>query len=319
MTPTPPLVSVVIASHNQARFLGESIESALGQTHPRVEVVVVDDGSTDQSPAIAGGYKGVRLIRQENAGVSAARNAGVAVATGDLVVFLDSDDRLPPEALATGVRELAAEPGAAFAAGRYRLIDAEGAPGRVYDWDIWGRMTTPIYDRLVRWNFIGMLAAVMFRREALPAEPFDRTLVGAEDWELFLRIARERPVRLYDAVVAEYRRYGASVSRNSALMLACSLAVLDRQRTWVRAHREFTGAFHEGVARHRAWYGDRIVDEVLRSLRDPALRRTVPAKVAMLARHYPVGAVRRVARRVAGRAFSLLSVLEGLESVIALA
>ena len=318
MSTTVPLVSVVIASHNQARYLGESIESALGQTHPRVEVVVVDDGSTDESPAIAARFPGVRLIRQENAGVSAARNAGVAACSGDCVVFLDSDDRLPAGALEAGIRELAAESGAAFAAGRYRLIDADGAPGKVYDWDVWGRMHSPIYDRLVRWNFIGMLAAVMFRRDALPPEPFDRSLAGAEDWELFLRITREKPVRLYDGIVAEYRRYGTTVSRNSALMLACSLAVLDRQRAWVRAHREFTAAFHEGVARHRAWYGDRIVDDVLHSLRDPASRGTVAAKLAMLARHYPMGAVRRVARRVAGRAFSLLSVLQGFESIVAI-
>ena len=316
MATTAPLASVVIASHNQARFLAESIESALGQSYPRVEVVVVDDGSTDGSPAIAARYP-VRLIGQENAGVSAARNTGVAAATGDFLIFLDSDDRLPPGAVEAGVRELEADPAAAFAAGRYRLIDAEGAPGRVYDWDVWGRMTSPIYDRLVRWNFIGMLAAVIFRREALPPDPFDRSLAGAEDWELFLRIAREKPVRLYDGIVAEYRRYGTSVSRNSALMLACSLAVLDRQRTWVRANREFTAAFHEGVSRHCAWYGDRIVDDVLHSLRNPALRGTVAAKLAMLARHYPLGAVRRVARRLAGRALSLVPMLEGLESIAA--
>jgi glycosyltransferase involved in cell wall biosynthesis len=316
-TAEQPLVSVVIASHNQAQYLAESIESALGQTYPNVEVLVVDDGSTDESPAIAARYAGVRLLCQANAGVSAARNAGVAATTGELVVFLDSDDRLPPHALATGVHECVAHPDAAFVAGRYRLIDADGAPGRVYDWGHWGGMTVPMYERLVRWNFIGMLAAVIFRRAALPPVPFEPTLAGAEDWDLFLRITREHPVHLYDTIVAEYRRYGTSVSRNSELMLACSLAVLNRQREAARRDAGVAEAYREGMTRHCAWYGDRIVDDVLHSLRKPALRRSIPPKLAMLARYYPVGAMRRVASRVAARLLSLVPLAEGFESVVA--
>jgi glycosyltransferase involved in cell wall biosynthesis len=295
MTPTgAPLVSVVIPSYNQARFLGEAIESALGQSHPSTEVVVADDGSTDESVAIAERYP-VRLVRHANMGVSPTRNAGLAASRGDLVVFLDGDDRLMPDALAIGVRELAAEPTAAFAAGRYRHIDLAGAPGRVYTW---GNATGSVHEQLLKWNIIGMLATVIFRREALPEVAFEPTLRSAEDWDLYLRIVRDHPVRLHDAIVAEYRRYPHSKSGNPARMLGATMAVLDRQREWVRAHPAFATALREGVRQHCEWYGTKAVDDVLHCLREPALRATAGPKVAMLARHYPLGAMRHLAGRV---------------------
>src|ERR687894_2072239 len=99
------LVTVVIPCYNQAHFLGEAIESVLSQTYPHFEIVVVDDGSTDNTSEVASGYPPdkVRLIRQENKGLSAARNAGLGRSGGEYVVFLDSDDRLLAEALEVGV------------------------------------------------------------------------------------------------------------------------------------------------------------------------------------------------------------------------
>ena len=298
MTPPGiPLVSVVIPSYNQSRYLAEAIESVLAQSHPRVEVVVADDGSTDDSCDIAARYP-VRLIRHPNMGVSATRNAGFAASAGDFLVFLDGDDRLMPGALDIGARELAAAPDAAFAAGRYRHIDLAGRPGKVY---AWGSDTGSVHDQLLRWNIIGMLATVMFRRDALPPEPFEPTLRSAEDWDLYLRIVRDRPVRLHDAVVAEYRRYPASKSGNPARMLGATMAVLDRQREWVRGHPDFEPALRDGVTRHCEWYGGKAVDDVLHCLRVRQLHHTLPPKLAMLARYWPVGALRRLGRRVASK------------------
>src|SRR5829696_2931566 len=109
-----PLVSVVVPCYNQARFLGEAIESVLAQSHPLFEVVVVDDGSTDDTSEVAARYPGVRLVRQENRGLSGARNAGLARSRGEYVVFLDADDRLLPGALEAGVERLGANPQCAF-------------------------------------------------------------------------------------------------------------------------------------------------------------------------------------------------------------
>src|ERR687890_856397 len=96
------LVSVVIPCYNQAHFLGEAIESVLAQSYPRFEIIVVDDGSTDDTSKVAARHPGGRYVYQNNQGVSAARNSGLARSEGEYVVFLDADDRLLPEALVAG-------------------------------------------------------------------------------------------------------------------------------------------------------------------------------------------------------------------------
>src|SRR4028118_1383709 len=122
--------SVVIPCYNQARFLGEAIESVLSQTYTDFEVIVVDDGSTDDTAEVASSYAAedarVRLVRQENRGLAGARNRGLAESRGEYVVFLDSDDRLAEEALEVGVRELDAHPECAFVSGHHRPISADG-------------------------------------------------------------------------------------------------------------------------------------------------------------------------------------------------
>ncbi len=101
-----PSVSVIVPVYNSERFLAEALNSIVGQTVPPAEIVVVDDGSTDQSAAIAARYPSVRLVRQANAGVSAARNAGLAAATGERLAFLDADDLFLPGKLAAQARAL---------------------------------------------------------------------------------------------------------------------------------------------------------------------------------------------------------------------
>ena len=93
------LVSVIIPVYNYDRYLGEAIESVLGQTHPHLEVIVVDDGSTDRSSEVAKGFadRGVRYCHQLHAGIGPARNTGVELAQGEFLAFLDADDGWPPE------------------------------------------------------------------------------------------------------------------------------------------------------------------------------------------------------------------------------
>jgi glycosyltransferase involved in cell wall biosynthesis len=95
-----PLISVVIGAYNAEAYLGEAIDSVLAQTHPRLELIVVDDGSTDRTAAVAESYGGsVRCIRQENGGMAAARNRAIPEARGSYLAFLDADDRFPPDKL----------------------------------------------------------------------------------------------------------------------------------------------------------------------------------------------------------------------------
>src|SRR4029450_4466979 len=121
------LASVIIPCYNQAHFLHEAIESALAQTYSHREILVVDDGSTDDTAKVTAGYAMVRYIRQENSGVSAARNTGLKQSRSEYLVFLHADDRLLPEALEIGVNYLREHPDCAFAAGCCRLIVADGS------------------------------------------------------------------------------------------------------------------------------------------------------------------------------------------------
>src|ERR687898_2206392 len=120
------LVTVVIPCYNQAHFLGEAIESVLSQSYPNFEIIVVDDGSTDNTSEVASRYEGVRLVRQENRGLAGARNTGIKHSEGEYLVFLDADDRLLPEALAVGLGCFEAHPECALVAGHARFIDVEG-------------------------------------------------------------------------------------------------------------------------------------------------------------------------------------------------
>src|SRR5215210_7479587 len=121
------LVSVIIPCYNQAHFLGEAIESVLAQNHPRFEILVVDDGSTDDTSEVAARYPEVRCLRQENRGLAAARNAGLRSSEGEYVVFLDADDRLLPNALEAGLVCFEDHRECALVAGHYRLIAADGS------------------------------------------------------------------------------------------------------------------------------------------------------------------------------------------------
>jgi glycosyltransferase involved in cell wall biosynthesis len=121
-----PLVSIVVLCHNYGRFLAEAIESALAQDHPSLEVIVVDDGSTDDSLEVARRYEDrVRVLTQENAGMARTCNRGVDEASGELFLFLSADDRLEPTYVSELLRALEQRPEASFAYCSAELFGAE--------------------------------------------------------------------------------------------------------------------------------------------------------------------------------------------------
>ena len=120
-----PLVSIIIPCYNQAQFLADSIESALTQTYGRTELVVVDDGSSDNTAELAARYP-VRYIRQPNRGVAEARNCGFNASAGEYVIFLDADDRLTCDSVQAHLHCLAAHPGVGFVVGEIEWIDSKG-------------------------------------------------------------------------------------------------------------------------------------------------------------------------------------------------
>jgi hypothetical protein len=258
------VVSIIIPCFNQAHFLSAAIESAQSQTYEKVEIVVIDDGSTDNTEEVVSRYRGVRYIRQQNEGLSGARNTGIRRSNGEFVVFLDADDRLRPSAAKRAVEVLDAHPECAFVSGEYCDIGVDGA--RIHEW-----LRPPIpgnhYLALLRSNYITCPAAVTYRRGVFQAVGgFDRRLNVCEDYDLYLRIARLFPVCAHGEVAAEYRRYSASMSDNPARMLVGALSVLKRQRPFIREDSRRAEAFAEGLAHWRSRYGAPLAAQTRKNL-----------------------------------------------------
>ena len=255
------LVSIIIPCYNQARFLSEAIESVLKQSYSPLEVIVVDDGSSDNTSEVAARYSMVRLIKQDNQGLARARNRGLAESKGEYVNFLDADDRLLPNAIELGVRSLQTQPEWAFVHGRYRYIDMAGNPAQHFDARV--ERIEDYYEALLRRNFIGMSATVMYRRAVLESVGgFLPTLPVCEDYELYLRICRAFPVGRHDEIVAEYRLHERSLSRDYGRMLQASIKVLRSQQSCVKGHARYEEAYEEGLRLYREFYGERLIEDL---------------------------------------------------------
>jgi glycosyltransferase involved in cell wall biosynthesis len=280
------LVSVVIPCYNQAHFLGEAIESVLAQSYPHFEIVVIDDGSTDDTSEVAGRYPGVRCSRQHNQGLSAARNSGLRHSEGEYLVFLDADDRLLPEALAAGLECLKSYPGCAFASGRYSFIASDGSflkqpRGRLVEKDS--------YVALLKRNYIGVPAVVIYRRAVFASiGGFDTSVDASADADVYLRIASRFAICSHEEVVAEYRQHGVNMSSNAGRMLRTSLTALRKQRRHVKGNKQYEEAYKAGVRNRRLRYGDRLVDEVRAHVREREWKRALKG-ILVLLRYYPQG------------------------------
>jgi glycosyltransferase involved in cell wall biosynthesis len=220
-------VTIAIACFNHGHFLAKAIESAQNQNHPASEIIVVDDGSTDNTEAVARTFDHVRYCWQPNRGLSAARNAALDVACSRYILFLDADDVLRPCALQEGLKALAAHPHAAFVYGGYEEV-AEAGHKRKVD----AQEKIDPFNSLLRWNFIGMHGTVIYNSKLLrDIGGFDTTLMVCEDWDVYLRLARLHDIQPYFCVAAEYRRVEGSLSNQYPLrMLDFARTVLSRQK-----------------------------------------------------------------------------------------
>jgi glycosyltransferase involved in cell wall biosynthesis len=203
-----PLISVVIPAFNGEAFLEQAIQSALGQTWPRTEVVVVDDGSTDGSAEIAGSHP-VKLVRQENRGVASARNRGVDEAAGELLTFLDQDDLFRPEKLERQLEALLEQPDAAISSCRMRVqLEPGCAMPRWIDPDLVGRE--------VHAHHLGTM--LVWRRAFDQVGPLDTHYRWGNDTDWFMR-AREAGARiaLVDEALYVYRVHESNESARAGL------------------------------------------------------------------------------------------------------
>jgi glycosyltransferase involved in cell wall biosynthesis len=286
------LVSVIVPCYNAAAFLPEALQSALQQTYPRIEILVVDDGSTDATPEVARRYP-VHYIRQENRGVSAARNAGIAHSHGEFLVFLDADDRLASTGIEDGMTALEQNPHCMMAVGEHRYILEDGAPAGV---SRKGPVRRDLYTMLLESNFVESVGSAIYRRDVFDREGgFDNSLDAAEDYALYLRITRRNAAVIHRAVVSEYRLHGSNTSRNSELMLRRTLEVICRERRHIEGDPGRLRAYRKGLRGWRRKYGRQLSFELARAGRPGGEGR--PEGVKLLAREYPFGALMLVMLR----------------------
>jgi hypothetical protein len=259
-------VAVVIPTFNHACFLGDAISSVLAQTRPADEVIVVDDGSVDDPAAVVANFPGVRLIRQENRGLSAARNIGLRNCGTSHVVFLDADDRLLPIALEAGLDHAAKRPDCAFVYGAYYEVFQDWSSRGLEEFGkgdahlelLQGNLT---HLELLHSNAIGLPATVLYRRECLIEEGgFDETLSACEDYDLYLRMARRYSIANYPAIVAEYRKHGQNMSSDHMMMLRQVLLVLARHERRIHPSMSERAALRKGRRHYREFYASKMLD-----------------------------------------------------------
>jgi glycosyltransferase involved in cell wall biosynthesis len=278
------LVSVIVPCYNQAHFLAEAIESVLVQSYEAVEVIVIDDGSTDNTEAVALNYAGVRCVRQENRGLAAARNRGLDEARGDLLVFLDADDLLLPEAIAVGVGALDRHPECMAAYGYSEFLMTDGSPAPAPHRS---RADGDLYEVVLAGCPIIAPGSVLYRRSLFESiGVFDGTISPAADYDIYYRMTRRHPVHCHGQVVAVYRRHGGNMTTQSRKMLDANLVAIRRQRRYVWRRPRYWSSYRRGVRYWQHHLGTQVARQVQRDWQSDH-RADAARGVAALARWSP--------------------------------
>ena len=291
-SPSEALVSVIIPCYNHARFLGEAIESVRRQSYPHIEIIVVNDGSTDDTEQVITSYPNIHRIRQDNLGVARARNIGLSTSRGAYVLFLDADDRLLPDAVETGVRTLASRKDYAFAFGLLVLIgNLQGLRELPPD-----HIST--YKELLKRNFIGNPGSVLYNRWVFSlVGGFDETNSPAADFDLYLRVARQFPIFCHHSPVVECRKHGQNMSNNARVMLKATLTALKNQKQHVEAYQDLRDAYDSGRQFWKRSYGEPLVVSMYENLaRGNVMKAACDcyALVRLFPERFPIFVVRKI-------------------------
>jgi len=273
----PAVVSVIVPCYNQAHYLAEAVNSVMSQTLDLWELIIVNDGSTDDTREVATSFAQadprVRYVEQRNRGVSAARNRGLDLATGRYVQFLDSDDFIAPTKLAVQVellrRDATARPSIAYC--DYVFCDANDSSKLITHGQLNEPrfiLRRPLCDLAARWEtelsipiHCFLFDIRLFRDRGIR---FDETLPNHEDWDCWLQLfAIDPPLLHSDAKLATYRKQGRSMSSNRALMLKGVEMVCEKQqnafshdaeiRALLAAKREEMRRVYERVKAEQVW------------------------------------------------------------------
>lgn len=258
----PPRVSVILPAYNAEAFLSEAIESVLRQTWHDLELIIVNDGSTDTTMSIAErsreGDRRVRIVDKPNGGPSSARNAGIAAARGDAICFVDADDILLPDKIRRQVEFLERFPGCDLVYSDYYVGDGDLTPV----WLVSVRpVTAKIDEDLLYRNFFAPMCPLIRSRLIAVTGGFNEQLRGAEDWEYWIRAAHNGRFCYLPGPVGVYRTHPWQAHHNQDLMRSAGRSVaedlfprgtrkwrvLRAARTWAEGQEDLRGGW--GVRR----------------------------------------------------------------------
>lgn len=259
-----PRVSVVIPAYNAARFLPDAIESLRRQTRAVHQIIVVDDGSKDDTAQVVAGLgRDVTYVHQANAGVSAARNRGMREATGEIVAFLDADDRWVPEKVEKQLAVFERNPQVGLvgtdrcdvdANGRV-LLDSlfrkQGMRDELVELD--GRPMADAFSRLIRVNFLPTSSVMVSKRVLDEVGGFDTTIRYGEDLELWARIAVRYPLVCLPDVLVLYRLHDSNAIHHTERLLTDMVRVMERIRSWGRREMREEGLDPDRVVARAQW------------------------------------------------------------------
>ena len=238
--PSQPLVSVIMAVFNGEAYLDLAIRSALAQTYDNFELIVIDDESTDTSPALIQQHardSRLRFVRNaKNMGVAASRNRGLELARGELIAFLDQDDIWLPEKLAIQLAAIQAHPQVGLMHSGYARIDPQGTLLEQYRGLSASHFANPdatvdvrdVFAEIFISNDIQPLTTLIPRAILDGVGPFDPELPGVDDYELWLRIALHHPVGRIDTILGYWRAHPGQQSNLGHRMLTIRLEALER-------------------------------------------------------------------------------------------
>jgi glycosyltransferase involved in cell wall biosynthesis len=246
-------VDVIIPAFNAASYLPAALESVGSQTFDDWQILLVDDGSTDNTAEVVAPFihrfgPKLRYIKQENRGMSAARNAAIRASTSEFIALLDADDEWMPCRLSDSIEALAARPKAGISYGLITYMDSEGRPLKTFDGNVGhaeGRIAPYIYMREVELPCV----TITIRRACVDEVGlFDETMRSTEDRDLWLRIALRYEVAFIPKVLAYYRTSPGSISTNAQRMF-------DAQLQFIRKHygSEGCGLLPRQISRARAY------------------------------------------------------------------
>jgi glycosyltransferase involved in cell wall biosynthesis len=265
ITAKSPMVSIIIPTHNDWPVVCEAIDSALNQTHKNIEIIVVDDGSTDNTEKhLKNNYKDrIAFVHQVNKGPGSARNTGMKYASGKYLQFLDADDLLDPDKIRIQIGELEKVSEGALSYCDYVSCDIEDM-SVTYDYRHLSpklQSDNPLEDIILKWEtelsipiHCFIFNSVLFRENRIT---FDETLLANEDWDCWMNLFALNPKIVYiDKVLAYYRVKKDSRCSNRLKMRKSHLVAIDKQIKINKYNREIVGKLYSRKTRMKYLYRD---------------------------------------------------------------